>query len=94
MVTILVIEFFTTNQASISGFRNKNVALHIEAFASPLVCQFFSGKYKKRIAFHFRNIVSEFCHCVEVCPTGRTQGQTRIEISFSSHNDAHLLLTV
>jgi hypothetical protein len=85
IVTILVIEFFTTNQASIPGFRNKNVALHIEAFVFPLVCQFFSGKHKKRIAFGFRNIVTEFCHSVEVCPTGSTQGQARVEISYSSH---------
>src|SRR4026209_2184123 len=91
VVTTLVIEFLTTNQTSITGFYNKNVALHVEPFTFPLVCQLFSVKHKKRIAFHFRNIMSEFCHSADVCPTGRAQGQTRVKISFSSHND-HLLL--
>src|SRR4026207_349613 len=91
VVIALVIEFLTTNQTSITSFYNKNVALHVETFTFPLVCQLFSVKHKKRVAFHFRNIMSEFCHGANVCPTGRAQGQTRVKISFSSHND-HLLL--
>lgn len=71
IVTTLVIEFFTANQTSISGFDNKNIPLHVEPIAFPLVYQFFSSKHKKGIAFHLCNILAELCHSVDVCPTGR-----------------------
>src|SRR5258706_10116829 len=78
------VEFFTANHTSLCGFYDKNVTFHVEAFAFPRVGQFFGGHHKKRIAFHFRNIVTEFCHGVYVCPPASSQGQAGIKVSHSS----------
>jgi len=66
IVTTLIIELFTTNQAAITGLYDKNIAPNVKTLAVPLVCQFFSSKYKQRIAFHFRHIMREFCHSGDV----------------------------